>query len=46
MGGSMHEFLTFRKMIAPVLIQIICWIGTAAAVIVGVLLLADILRYN
>ncbi len=31
------EFLTFRKFIAPVVIQVIFWLGVVGVVIVGVL---------
>ena len=34
----MKEFLTFRKLIAPVLIQVIFWLGTASAVIGGLII--------
>jgi hypothetical protein len=31
----MEEFLSFRKMITPLIIQIIFWIGAAVSVILG-----------
>ncbi len=31
----MKDFLTFRKMITPMVIQIIFWIGIAACIIMG-----------
>jgi len=36
----MGDFLSFRKMITPVIIQIIFWIGVAAAIIGGIVVLA------
>ena len=36
----MNEFLTFRKMITPVIIQILFWVGVAVAVIGGIVGLA------
>lgn len=36
----MDDFLSFRKMITPVIIQIIFWIGVAVAIIVGIVVLA------
>ena len=38
---DIKDFLTFRRMITPVIIQIIFWIGVALCVIVG---LIDIVR--
>jgi hypothetical protein len=35
----MGDFLSFRKMITPVIIQIIFWIGVAAAIIGGIVVL-------
>lgn len=35
----MSDFLSFRKMITPVIIQIIFWIGVAAAIIGGIVVL-------
>lgn len=32
----MEDFLSFRKMITPMIIQIIFWIGTVICVIVGI----------
>jgi len=31
----MNEFLAFRKMITPVIIQVVFWIGVAVCVIAG-----------
>jgi len=31
----MNEFLSFRKMITPVIIQVLFWIGVAVCVIMG-----------
>jgi hypothetical protein len=36
----MGDFLAFRKMITPVLIQIVFWLGSIACVIAGIILLA------
>ncbi len=36
----MHEYLTFRRFITPVVIQIIFWIGVAVCVIRGITLIA------
>ena len=33
----MWEFLTFRKMMIPALVQFIFWIGTVACVVVGLM---------
>ncbi len=35
MDDKMKDFLTFKKMITPMIIQILFWIGVAAAVIGG-----------
>lgn len=37
----MDEFLTFRKMITPTIIQIVFWIGVAYCVIYGIRLIFD-----
>jgi hypothetical protein len=37
----MNEYLTFRKMITPVLIQVIFWIALVAIVIAGLVALGD-----
>jgi hypothetical protein len=37
----MSEYLTFRRMITPVFIQIIFWVIVAVLVIAGVAILAD-----
>lgn len=42
----MKDFFAFRKFIAPVLIQIIYWAITAAAVIGGLALIIDGARYS
>jgi len=42
----MKDFFAFRKFIAPVLIQIIYWVVTAAAVIGGLLLIIEGARYS
>ena len=34
----MYEFLTFRKMVAPVIIQVLFWIGVCVSVIVGLVM--------
>ncbi|MEW6212472.1 MAG: DUF4282 domain-containing protein [Acidobacteriota bacterium] len=39
-GSSFGDFLTFRKMITPIIIQIIFWIGVALVVILGFLTIA------
>jgi len=33
-----YEFLTFRKMVAPIIIQVLFWIGVAVCVIVGLVM--------
>jgi len=35
----MYEFLTFRKMITPVVIQVLFWIGVALVVIAGIVMI-------
>lgn len=42
----MKDFFTFRKYIAPVLIQIIYWVITAAAIIIGVVLIIEGASYS
>jgi hypothetical protein len=37
----MNEYLTFRRMITPVFIQIIFWVIVAVLVIAGIAILAD-----
>ena len=37
----MNEYLTFRKMITPVFIQVIFWIAAVGIVIVGLVALGD-----
>lgn len=36
----MEDFLSFRKMITPVIIQIIFWMGVVASIIIGVVMIA------
>jgi len=36
----MHDYLTFRRFITPVVIQIIFWIGVAVCVIRGITMIA------
>ncbi len=36
----MNDFLTFRRMVTPVIIQILYWILTLAAIVAGVVLLS------
>ncbi|MBP9040745.1 MAG: DUF4282 domain-containing protein [Anaerolineaceae bacterium] len=42
----MKDFFTFRKFIAPVLIQIIYWVITAAAVIGGLVMIINGVSYR
>ena len=35
----MHDYLTFEKMIAPILIQVIFWIGVVVVVLSGIVTL-------
>jgi len=35
MNDQMKDFLTFKKMITPIIIQILFWLGVAATVISG-----------
>jgi len=37
----MNEFLTFRKMITPIIIQVLFWVGVAVCVISGIVGLAQ-----
>ncbi|RLE33435.1 hypothetical protein DRJ24_05290 [Candidatus Acetothermia bacterium] len=37
---SMHEYLTFRRFITPVVIQAIFWLGVAVCVIRGITMIA------
>ena len=37
----MNEFLSFRKMITPMVIQILFWIGVAASVIGGIVIMSQ-----
>jgi hypothetical protein len=37
----MNEYLTFRRMITPVFIQVIFWIAVAAIVIAGIVQLSE-----
>lgn len=37
----MNEYLTFRRMITPVFIQVIFWVIVAVVVIAGIAMLAD-----
>jgi Domain of unknown function (DUF4282) len=37
----MRDFLRFETMITPILIQIIFWVAVAAAVIAGIVMIAD-----
>lgn len=37
----MKDFLTFRRMVIPYLIQALFWIGVAAVVVVGLVVLAQ-----
>ena len=40
-GDFPGDFLTFRTMIAPVLIQVVFWIGVAACAVIGIMNIAD-----
>ena len=35
----MNEYLSFRKMITPLIIQILFWVGVAASVITGLIII-------
>ena len=37
----MEDFLAFRKMITPIIIQVLFWIGVAFSVIVGLIQIAS-----
>jgi len=37
MRDDVHEYLTFRRMITPVIIQILFWIGVVLCVIGGII---------
>lgn len=39
-SGDIGEFLAFRKMITPVVIQIVFWVGVAISVIMGLISIA------
>ncbi|HEY7544909.1 MAG TPA: DUF4282 domain-containing protein [Blastocatellia bacterium] len=46
-SSSFSDFLTFRKMITPIIIQIIFWLGVAGVVITGLLsIVAGLSAYN
>ena len=36
-SGSMSDFLAFRRMVTPIIIQIVFWIGVAVCVISGLI---------
>ena len=38
-GAPMRDFLLFRRMITPVIIQICFWLGVAACVVVGLVMI-------
>ena len=37
----MEDFLAFRKMITPIIIQVLFWVGVAFSVIVGLIQIAN-----
>lgn len=37
----MKDFLSFKKMITPVFVQIFFWVGVLAIIVVGVLIIAN-----
>jgi hypothetical protein len=39
-GGDFGEFLAFRKMITPVIIQIVFWVGVVICIISGLVAIA------
>lgn len=39
--SQVQDFLAFRKMITPIIIQIIFWVGVVLCVISGLLMIAD-----
>jgi hypothetical protein len=39
-SSDIAEFLTFRKMITPVIIQIVFWVGVAICIIMGLISIA------
>jgi hypothetical protein len=40
--SSLPDFLTFRRMIVPLIIQVIFWIGTGLSLLTGVLVWIDV----
>jgi hypothetical protein len=41
MNGSWREYLSFRRMITPIFIQVIFWIFVAVAVISGIIVMVN-----
>ena len=41
MEGNMGDYLTFRKMITPIIIQIVFWIGAVVIFIMGIVTIAN-----
>ena len=39
--NSVSDFLTFRKMITPIIIQVLFWIGAVLCVIAGIIMIAS-----
>lgn len=44
--SSMNEYLTFRRMITPAIIQVIFWIGVAVSVLAGLFAIITALSYG
>ncbi len=40
----MGDFLTFRRMITPIIIQIVFWIGIIGILVLGILIIVDGVR--
>ena len=40
--GDVKEFLTFRRMMTPILIQIIFWVGLVGIIIVSITMIAGV----
>ena len=40
-SSPLGDFLAFRTMITPVIIQILCWLGGIACITVGIIMIAQ-----
>ncbi|MCD5408317.1 DUF4282 domain-containing protein [Candidatus Bipolaricaulota bacterium] len=46
MGNWWKEFIAFRKLVTPMIMPVVFWVGVAIAVIMGIVTLVDGARFG